>query len=417
MHNEVFGSWRWFSPSPPTAYHRGFDVDHRRPTSPRELEEPTPRPFPRPVFGRPAAALRLVAFRRRASKRTCERIDFDRDAAFGVHDDSLLPVGVAHLALLDDHAELGLSVLPGHRGRGLGSALFERGAAHARNRCVRTLFMHCLRENSAIVRIARRFGMGIVVDYGEADAHIELPPASAESIAGEFVADRLALYDYALKSHVAAWKGVGDGIGRRCPRNPLRCDFGALAGVGRAVTATNVTPDRYLAHLRGTLERIRADGFYKSERVIRTPQMPALGLAGGAAVVNFCANNYLGLADDPQLVAAARDGLDRYGYRHGVGALHLRHAKRAPRARSRACRISRHRRRDPLLELLRRERRALRDAARRRGRRDQRRAQSREHRRRHQALQGAPLPLSQQRHGGSRGAVSPRPTPPARASS
>lgn len=140
------------------------------------------------------------------------RIDFDRDAAFGVHDDSLLPVGVAHLGLLDDHAELGLSVLPGHRGRGLGSALFERGAAHARNRCVRTLFMHCLRENSAIVRIARRFGMGIVVDYGEADAHIELRPASAESIADEFVADRLALYDYALKSHVAAWKGVATAL-------------------------------------------------------------------------------------------------------------------------------------------------------------------------------------------------------------
>ena len=75
-----------------------------------------------------------------------------------------------------------------------------------------------------------------------------------------------------------------------------------------------MTPDRYLAHLRGTLDQIRADGFYKTERVIRTPQMPALVLAGGAAVVNFCANNYLGLADDPELVAAAREGLDRYGY-------------------------------------------------------------------------------------------------------
>ena len=75
-----------------------------------------------------------------------------------------------------------------------------------------------------------------------------------------------------------------------------------------------MTPDRYLAHLRRTLDQIRADGFYKSERVIRTPQSPAIVLAGGAAVVNFCANNYLGLADDPQLVAAAREGLDRYGY-------------------------------------------------------------------------------------------------------
>jgi glycine C-acetyltransferase len=75
-----------------------------------------------------------------------------------------------------------------------------------------------------------------------------------------------------------------------------------------------VIPDRYLSHLDGTLGQIRADGFYKSERVIRTPQAPAIELAHGAAVVNFCANNYLGLADDPRLVAAAHDGLDRYGY-------------------------------------------------------------------------------------------------------
>ena len=73
-------------------------------------------------------------------------------------------------------------------------------------------------------------------------------------------------------------------------------------------------PDRYLAQLRTTLDRIRADGFHKGERVIRTPQSPAIELADGAEVVNFCANNYLGLADDPRLVAAARDGLARYGF-------------------------------------------------------------------------------------------------------
>ena len=73
-------------------------------------------------------------------------------------------------------------------------------------------------------------------------------------------------------------------------------------------------PDRYLAQLRTTLEGIRADGFHKGERVIRTPQSPAIELADGAEVLNFCANNYLGLADDPRLVAAARDGLARYGF-------------------------------------------------------------------------------------------------------
>ena len=115
---------------------------------------------------------------------------------------------MAHVAFGDDHAELGLSVLPAHRGRGVGSALFERAAAHARNRFVGRLFMHCLRENAPIMRIARRYGMDIVTDIGDADAHLALPPASPASIAGEFVTDRFALYDHALKAHVAAWKRI-----------------------------------------------------------------------------------------------------------------------------------------------------------------------------------------------------------------
>jgi len=72
--------------------------------------------------------------------------------------------------------------------------------------------------------------------------------------------------------------------------------------------------DQYLAHVRQTLERIRADGFYKTERVIRSPQAPVLELAGGERVLNLCANNYLGLADDPRVVQAAKDGLDRCGF-------------------------------------------------------------------------------------------------------
>jgi len=72
--------------------------------------------------------------------------------------------------------------------------------------------------------------------------------------------------------------------------------------------------DRYLSHVRKTLESIRADGFYKTERVIASPQAPAIRLADGAEVLNFCANNYLGLADDLRLVAAAKLALDRHGY-------------------------------------------------------------------------------------------------------
>ncbi|WP_410499144.1 glycine C-acetyltransferase [Chitinibacter sp. S2-10] len=70
----------------------------------------------------------------------------------------------------------------------------------------------------------------------------------------------------------------------------------------------------YLAHLAATLAQIRTDGFEKPERVIAGPQGAAIALAGGEQVINCCANNYLGLADDARLIAAAKQGLDDYGY-------------------------------------------------------------------------------------------------------
>lgn len=135
-------------------------------------------------------------------------IDFDRDAVFGAHDDTLELIGAAHVGMSSEIAELGVSVLPGHRGRGVGTALVARATEHARNRSVPRLFMHCLAENAPMMRIARRAGMEIVVDSGDADAHVALAPASAASIAGEYVSERVALYDYALKAQIAAWRGI-----------------------------------------------------------------------------------------------------------------------------------------------------------------------------------------------------------------
>lgn len=72
--------------------------------------------------------------------------------------------------------------------------------------------------------------------------------------------------------------------------------------------------ERFLAHLSTTLDQIRADGYYKAERVIDSPQAAQIHLACGADVLNFCANNYLGLADDQRLLRSAQEGLDRYGF-------------------------------------------------------------------------------------------------------
>ncbi len=69
-----------------------------------------------------------------------------------------------------------------------------------------------------------------------------------------------------------------------------------------------------LADLASRLDSVRADGLYKSERVIGSPQDAHITLDDGTQVVNFCANNYLGLADDPRIVEAARNALAQRGY-------------------------------------------------------------------------------------------------------
>ncbi|MGA4967764.1 glycine C-acetyltransferase [Streptomyces pseudogriseolus] len=69
--------------------------------------------------------------------------------------------------------------------------------------------------------------------------------------------------------------------------------------------------------LRATLDEIRAAGLHKPERVIRTPQSATVNVTAGGRpgeVLNFCANNYLGLADHPEVIAAAHEALDRWGY-------------------------------------------------------------------------------------------------------
>ncbi|MBS0662467.1 MAG: glycine C-acetyltransferase [Verrucomicrobia bacterium] len=70
----------------------------------------------------------------------------------------------------------------------------------------------------------------------------------------------------------------------------------------------------YQAHLQKTLAEIEAAGLYKRERVITTPQRAHITVTGDRPVLNFCANNYLGLADNPEIIRAAHATLDRWGY-------------------------------------------------------------------------------------------------------
>jgi glycine C-acetyltransferase len=72
--------------------------------------------------------------------------------------------------------------------------------------------------------------------------------------------------------------------------------------------------EHFYPHLRESLETIRADGFYKTERVIASPQGAEIRLENGQKFLNFCANNYLGLANDARLIEAAARGLADDGF-------------------------------------------------------------------------------------------------------
>ncbi|SLN18335.1 2-amino-3-ketobutyrate coenzyme A ligase [Roseovarius litorisediminis] len=72
--------------------------------------------------------------------------------------------------------------------------------------------------------------------------------------------------------------------------------------------------NRFDEDISGRLDQLRDEGLYKTERVITSMQKGEISLASGREVINLCANNYLGLADNPEIIEAAHKALDRYGF-------------------------------------------------------------------------------------------------------
>ncbi len=147
-------------------------------------------------------------------ERYVANLDFRRDALFGVFNNSLNLVGIAHLAYVPTTkesprtAEFGVSVLHDSRHCGLGAALLARAAVHARNTHIDTLFVHCLANNKAMMHLAQRLGMRVEFAYGDADAFLILPPANAQSILHEASQEHMADLDYALKANLKQSKQI-----------------------------------------------------------------------------------------------------------------------------------------------------------------------------------------------------------------
>src|SRR6056297_3975678 len=67
-------------------------------------------------------------------------------------------------------------------------------------------------------------------------------------------------------------------------------------------------------HLEAEIQQIKEDGLFKEERIIVTPQDTSITIQGGKEVINFCANNYLGLSSHPEVIQAAKDTMDTHGF-------------------------------------------------------------------------------------------------------
>jgi len=147
-----------------------------------------------------------------------DKIDFSRDIVLGVLNRVFQLVGVGHLAFAPKDAEparstattkervaeFGVSVSKSARGQGVGSRLFERAAMYCRNSDIDTLYMQCLSSNKTMMHIAKKAGMQIKREHGEADAYLHLPPPSPGSVMKEALEEQFAMIDYTMKANARA---------------------------------------------------------------------------------------------------------------------------------------------------------------------------------------------------------------------
>ena len=119
-----------------------------------------------------------------------ERLDFERDGLFAVRDSEGAVVALAHVAVVENAAELGLSVLAGHRECGNGGALFARAVDFLRNRDVVEIYVHCLGENAAMRHLASRHHMRIATHGSQSEGRLALRPATVESYTREWLNDQ-----------------------------------------------------------------------------------------------------------------------------------------------------------------------------------------------------------------------------------
>lgn len=124
----------------------------------------------------------------------------DKNIIFAIENSDLEVVGVAHISLVDDPAELAFSVLKQYQGQGMGDALMKRAVEYCQNHNIKTGCMVCLGSNDKIKKLARKNGIMVRTEQGDASAEISIPEPSPLSIWHEAVNDSLAKFDHLGKA-------------------------------------------------------------------------------------------------------------------------------------------------------------------------------------------------------------------------
>jgi RimJ/RimL family protein N-acetyltransferase len=132
------------------------------------------------------------------------QLDFNRDEFHAVLNAEMRILGVVHIARGPGTAELGLSVLESMRGQGIGNAIFAHAVQRLRVIGEREVFVRYLAENQAMMHLARRHGMQIVMDGSDSEGRLMLPRATSETVLNEWWQSQQAAVVDSLRRNVHA---------------------------------------------------------------------------------------------------------------------------------------------------------------------------------------------------------------------
>jgi len=126
--------------------------------------------------------------------------NFDKHVVFGIENDDLDFIGIAHISLEDEVAELAFSVIKGYQRHGYGSALMVRAIEYCQNHNIKQGSMVCLSHNEPIKKLARKHNVLVNTANGDSDAEIVIPAPSAISVWKEYWVEHLSKLDHLGKT-------------------------------------------------------------------------------------------------------------------------------------------------------------------------------------------------------------------------